>query len=57
MELQKLKRVKQIRAEKRKLHAYLIRSQKALLKNQQLLKVLEKEEEMILSPILPGIFS
>jgi hypothetical protein len=51
-----LERLKEIKTEKKKLQKYLVRSQKALIKNQKLLCKLDREQELILTPMLPGLY-
>jgi len=54
MEIQ-IKRIKAIQSEKKKLMKYISRSQKAMAKNIKLLKRLEREQEILLNPCLPGL--
>ena len=55
MKKENLKRMKAIQSEKKKLLKYITRSQKAMTKNLKLLKRLEREQEILLSPCLPGL--
>jgi len=48
------KKIKKIKGEKKKLLKYIIRSQKAILRNTTLLKQLEREDEISNCDILPG---
>lgn len=50
-----IKRLKTIRSEKKRLLKYISRSQKAMTKNVKLLKRLEREQELLLTPCLPGL--
>ncbi len=50
-----VKEVKVIQTEKKKLMKYLIRSQKAITRNIKALKKLERKQEILLNPILPGL--
>jgi len=49
------KRLKEIQSEKKKLMKYISRSQKAMSKNIKLLKRLERKQELLLIPCLPGL--
>lgn len=49
------KRLKAIQSEKKRLLKYISRSQKAMAKNVKILKRLEREQELLLTPCLPGI--
>lgn len=46
--------VKKLRAEKKLLLSYIKRSQKAVLKNTQLIAELEKQDELLSADLLPG---
>ena len=50
-----IERLKAIRSEKKRLLKYISRSQKAMAKNIKLLKRLEREQELLLTPCLPGL--
>ncbi len=50
-----VKEVKVIQTEKKKLMKYLIRSQKAITRDIKALKKLERKQEILLNPILPGL--
>lgn len=50
-----IKRLKTIRSEKKRFLKYISRSQKAMTKNVKLLKRLEREQELLLTPCLPGL--
>lgn len=50
-----IKRLKAICSEKKRLLNYISRSQKAMAKNVKLLKRLEREQELLLTPCLPGL--
>lgn len=52
----RLNRLEAIKKEQKKLTRYLIKSQKAINKNVRKLKELQREEEILLNPSLPGLF-
>lgn len=49
-------RLKKIQTEKKRLIKYISRSQKAMSRNIKLLKKLEREQELLLTPCLPGLY-
>ncbi len=49
------KKIKALQSEKQKLMKYISRSQKAIARNMRRLKRLEREQEILLNPCLPGL--
>jgi len=53
---EKLEELKKIRKQKRLVLSSINRSNKALRRNAKKLKNLEREEDYLLTPMLPGLF-
>ena len=50
-----MQRLKELKKEQAKLMKYLQRSQRSMNRNFKKLKILQREEEILLNPSLPGI--
>lgn len=48
-------RISEIKKEKRKLMRYMERSQRSIQRNLKKMRTLEREQEILLNPSLPGI--
>lgn len=55
MDEKTLKRLREIQTEQKKVLKYLQRSQIAMSRNTKKLKLLEREQEILLNPCLPGL--